>query len=71
LQKVGAAKAATFSNLEPFVAMIVGYVVLGQLVTSQMMFGSLFIVGGVTLASLTLSKRKPQTVLPLNPKTHI
>lgn len=64
LQKVGAAKAAMFSNLEPFVAMIVGYVVLGQLVTSQMMFGSLFIVGGVTLASLTLSKRKPQTVLP-------
>jgi drug/metabolite transporter (DMT)-like permease len=71
LQKVGAVKAAMFSNLEPFVAMIVGYVVLGQLVTSQMMFGSLFIVGGVTLASLTLSKRKPQTVLPLNPKTHI
>ncbi|NOV04815.1 DMT family transporter [Paenibacillus planticolens] len=53
LQKVGAAKAAMFSNLEPFVAMIVGYVILGQLVTSQQLFGSLFIVGGVTLASLT------------------
>lgn len=64
LQKVGAAKAAMFSNLEPFVAMIVGYVVLGQLVTSQMMFGSLFIVGGVTLASLSLTRRKPQRVLP-------
>lgn len=63
LQKVGAAKAAMFSNLEPFVAMIVGYVVLGQLVTSQMMFGSLFIVGGVTLASLSFSKRKSQRVL--------
>lgn len=63
LQKVGAAKAAMFSNLEPFVAMIVGYLVLGQLVTSQQVLGSLFIVGGVTLASLTLSKRKPQRVL--------
>ncbi|MEC0227429.1 DMT family transporter [Paenibacillus alba] len=64
LQKVGAAKAAMFSNLEPFVAMIVGYVILGQLVTSQQMIGSLFIVGGVTLASLTLSKGKSQRVLP-------
>ncbi|BFT69577.1 DMT family transporter [Paenibacillus sp. P36] len=63
LQKVGAAKAAMFSNLEPFVAMIVGYLVLGQLVTSQQMFGSVFIVGGVTLASLTFSKRKSQRVL--------
>lgn len=63
LQKVGAAKAAMFSNLEPFVAMIVGYLVLGQLVTSQQMLGSLFIVGGVTLASLTLTRRKPQRVL--------
>lgn len=65
LQKVGAAKAAMFSNLEPFVAMIVGYVILGQLVTSQQLFGSLFIVGGVTLASLSLSKGKSQKALPL------
>ncbi|MBA2936932.1 EamA family transporter [Paenibacillus sp. CGMCC 1.16610] len=63
LQKVGAAKAAMFSNLEPFVAMIFGYLVLGQLVTSQQMFGSVFIVGGVTLASLTFTKRKSQQVL--------
>ncbi|MCY9662242.1 EamA family transporter [Paenibacillus chondroitinus] len=63
LQKVGAAKAAMFSNLEPFVAMIVGYLVLGQLVTSQQMFGSVFIVGGVTLASLTFTKRRSQRVL--------
>ncbi|MDU0206004.1 DMT family transporter [Paenibacillus sp. MAH-36] len=62
LQKVGAAKAAMFSNLEPFVAMIVGYLVLGQLVTSQQMFGSVFIVGGVTLASMTFSKSKSQRV---------
>ncbi|MCZ8515508.1 EamA family transporter [Paenibacillus filicis] len=64
LQKVGAAKAAMFSNLEPFVAMVVGYLVLGQLVTSQQLLGSLFIVGGVTLASLTLPKKKSPSALP-------
>lgn len=59
LQKVGAARAAMFSNLEPFVAMVVGYAVLGLPVTPRQLLGSLFIVGGVTLASLHVSKCKP------------
>ncbi|MET3291576.1 UNVERIFIED_CONTAM: drug/metabolite transporter (DMT)-like permease [Brevibacillus sp. OAP136] len=59
LQQVGAAKAAMFSNLEPFVAMIFGYFILDKLVTSQQLLGALFIVGGVTLT--TLSKEPSAT----------
>ncbi|WP_420330243.1 DMT family transporter [Paenibacillus contaminans] len=64
LQKVGAARAAMFSNLEPFVAMVVGYAVLGLPITPRQLLGSLFIVGGVTLASLYVSKRKPAVSSP-------
>jgi len=53
LQKVGAANAAMFANLEPFVAMIVGYLLLGQAVTQHQLLGSLLIVGGVTLSSFS------------------
>lgn len=53
LKKVGAARSAMFSNLEPFVAMIVGYLVLHQAVTLQQLFGSLLIVIGVSLTSFT------------------
>jgi drug/metabolite transporter (DMT)-like permease len=52
LQRVGAGKAAIFLNLQPFVAMVVGYLLLGTAVTGTQIIGSLLIVGGVVLATL-------------------
>lgn len=52
LKRVGAGKASIFLNLQPFVAMIVGFILLGTPVTTIQIFGSMFIVGGVVLASV-------------------
>jgi drug/metabolite transporter (DMT)-like permease len=52
LQRVGAGKASIFLNLQPFVAMVVGFLLLGTAVTGTQMIGSLLIVGGVVLATL-------------------
>jgi len=51
LKKVGAGKAAVFINLQPFVAMVVGYAVLGTPVTWVQVFGAILIVGGVVMAT--------------------
>ncbi|WP_137670264.1 DMT family transporter [Paenibacillus naphthalenovorans] len=51
LKRVGAGKASIFLNLQPFVAMIAGFVLLGTPVTAIQIFGSIFIVGGVVLAT--------------------
>jgi drug/metabolite transporter (DMT)-like permease len=52
LKQVGAGKASIFLNLQPFVAMIVGFLLLGTPVTPVQIIGSLLIVGGVVLATL-------------------
>ncbi|CAM4213088.1 DMT family transporter [Paenibacillus alkaliterrae] len=75
LKRVGVGKASIFLNLQPFVAMIVGFMLLGTPVTTIQLIGSLLIVGGVVL--VTTQKRdkadainqrmfKPRTI----PKTH-
>ncbi|WP_127588441.1 DMT family transporter [Paenibacillus koleovorans] len=51
MRKVGASKAAVFMNLQPFVAMVTGYWILGKPVTGVQILGSVLIVGGVLLAS--------------------
>lgn len=51
MRKVGAGKAAVFLNLQPFVAMSLGYVILGKAVTGTQIIGSLLIIGGVLLAT--------------------
>ncbi|MED1793070.1 DMT family transporter [Brevibacillus nitrificans] len=51
LQKVGAAKAAMFSNLEPFIAMLFGFFLLAKPVTSVQLLGALLIIIGVTLTT--------------------
>ncbi|MWV42512.1 EamA family transporter [Paenibacillus sp. HJL G12] len=57
IRKVGAAKASVFLNLQPFVAMVLGYFMLGTPVTSTQIGGSILIVCGVVLATL-LPKKK-------------
>ena len=48
---VDASKASILSNLEPFVAMIMGLILLSKPITSIEALGSLFIVGGVVLST--------------------
>ncbi|NOU92667.1 EamA family transporter [Paenibacillus sp. LMG 31456] len=51
LKRIGAGKASVFLNLQPFVAMVVGFLLLGTPVTMVQIVGSLLIVGGVVLAT--------------------
>lgn len=62
LRKVGAAKASIFLNLQPFVTMVFGFVLLGTPITWTQVIGSVLIVGGVVLATwqgLPAPKLKP------------
>lgn len=57
IKEVGAAKAAVFLNLQPFVAMIVGFALLGTPVTWPQIGGSVLIIFGVMVATELLPKR--------------
>ncbi|MBP1154992.1 MULTISPECIES: EamA family transporter [unclassified Paenibacillus] len=71
LKRVGASEASIFLNLQPFVAMIVGFMPLGTPVTTVQIIGSMLIVGGVVLA--TARKRGKADVMksPLSAPTSI
>ncbi|WP_428912211.1 DMT family transporter [Niallia sp. Krafla_26] len=51
IRHVDASKASILSNLEPFVAMLMGLILLYKPITSTEILGSLFIVGGVVLST--------------------
>ncbi|MGG1659850.1 DMT family transporter [Brevibacillus sp. NRS-1366] len=68
LQIVGTGKAAIFLNLQPFVAMLVGFLLLGSEVTSVQVGGSLLIVAGVIVASVRSKKASHPTKTPVLPK---
>ena len=51
IRHVDASKASILSNLEPFVAMIMGLILLYKPITGAEIIGSLFIVGGVVLST--------------------
>ena len=51
IRHVDASKASILSNLEPFVAMIMGLVLLYKPITGVEIAGSIFIVGGVILST--------------------
>lgn len=67
IRHVDASKASILSNLEPFVAMVMGLILLYKPITGPEIVGSLFIVGGVVLSTYqpkqltnvnTMSKRQ-------------
>jgi drug/metabolite transporter (DMT)-like permease len=60
IKEVGAAKAAIFLNLQPFVAMLVGFALLGTPVTWPQIGGSVLIIFGVMVATELLPKRGAQ-----------
>ena len=51
IRHVDASKASILSNLEPFVAMVMGLILLYKPITGAEIIGSLFIVGGVVLST--------------------
>ncbi|WP_077325499.1 DMT family transporter [Virgibacillus siamensis] len=51
IRYVDASKASVLSNLEPFVAMIAGFILLAKPITGIEITGSLFIVGGVIFST--------------------
>ncbi len=58
IRHVDASKASILSNLEPFVAMIMGVVLLYKPITSTEIAGSLLIVGGVVLSTYQRKRLK-------------
>jgi drug/metabolite transporter (DMT)-like permease len=62
IQHVGPGKASMFLNFQPFVAMIVGFLLLGTTVGAAQLVGSFLIICGVILAT-TQRKSKPAPVL--------
>ncbi|MBU8879993.1 DMT family transporter [Bacillus sp. FJAT-29790] len=63
IRHVDASKASILSNLEPFVAMIMGLILLAKPITGVEILGSLFIVGGVLLSTYQRKKRYNRSVL--------
>ena len=60
IRYVDASKASILSNLEPFVAMVMGIILLSKPITSVEIIGSLFIVGGVLISTLQRQNRSFQ-----------
>jgi drug/metabolite transporter (DMT)-like permease len=56
IRNVDASKASILSNLEPFVAMITGLILLYKPITGAEILGSVFIVGGVVLSTYQRKK---------------
>ncbi|WP_067727903.1 DMT family transporter [Oceanobacillus damuensis] len=56
IRHVDASKASILSNLEPFVAMVMGLILLNKLITGAEILGSLLIVGGVVFSTYQRKK---------------
>ena len=61
IRHVDASKASILSNLEPFVAMIMGLILLYKPITRAEIVGSLFIVGGVVLSTYQRKRLNSQS----------
>lgn len=59
IRRVGAATASLFLNLQPFVAMVSGYFILGTPISCMQVAGSVLIICGVILA--TFQRRSKRT----------
>lgn len=51
IQQVGASTSSIFLNIEPFAAMILGYIILQQVVKPIQLVGSFFIITGVIMGT--------------------
>lgn len=62
IRYVDASRASILSNLEPFVAMVVGFVLLAKPITTPEIVGSIFIVGGVVFSTYQRNRRMNRTI---------
>ena len=60
VRQVGAATSSLFINVEPFAAMIIGYIILHQIVQPIQLIGSIFIIIGVIMGT-RLGKKVEKT----------
>lgn len=58
IQSVQASKASILCNLEPFVAMVVGFILLAKPVTMIELLGGIFIVSGVVFSTYERGRRQ-------------
>ncbi len=63
IKQVGASTSSLFLNIEPFAAMVLGYMLLQQLVEPIQLIGSIFIITGVMMGT-RFGKRTPAILLP-------
>ena len=63
IRYVEASKASILSNLEPFVAMITGLILLAKPITGIELLGAFFIVGGVLLSTYQGKMRFRRTIV--------
>ncbi|RJS62459.1 EamA family transporter [Bacillus sp. PK3_68] len=61
IRYVDASKASMLSNLEPFVAMVTGLIILHKPITKIELLGALFIVSGVVLSTYQRKSAQEQT----------
>lgn len=57
IKYINASKASTLTNLEPFVAMILGFFLLSKPILMTQVIGAIFIVSGVILSNKKRSRR--------------
>ena len=63
IRNVDASKASILSNLEPFVAMVVGFILLAKPITGIELLGSMSIVAGVLLSTYQRASRFRRTIV--------
>lgn len=61
IRNVEASKASILSNLEPFVAMVVGFLLLGKPITKIELIGAMLIVCGVVFSTYEKKKQQPMS----------
>jgi drug/metabolite transporter (DMT)-like permease len=57
IRAIGAGRASLFINFVPLGAILMGYLFLGEPVTLSLVAGTLLVVGGVYLTSITPKKK--------------
>lgn len=62
IRYVDASKASILSNLEPFVAMVVGFILLAKPITTPEIIGSILIVSGVIFSTYQRNRRMSRSV---------
>lgn len=64
MNRVGAAKASVFVNLQPPIVMVLGFIVLHEAISRQQIIGACLVLFGVLYGTVQKKSLSPQTKLP-------